>query len=46
MLTAFESNVFATLRHHTGSAHTATDDRADRSTFAAAGDRADDRADT
>ena len=46
MLSAFESNVFAALSHHARGACAAADDRANRSTFAAAGDSADDRADT
>ena len=46
MLAAIESNIFAALRHHPRRACAATDDRADRCAFAAAGNRADDRADT
>src|SRR5215207_9064814 len=46
MLPAFESDIFAALRHHTGRTGATADDRSDCRAFAAAGDRADDGADT
>src|SRR5262245_27938979 len=46
MLTAFESNVLAALRHHTCRARAAATDSSDRSAFTTACNRADDRADT
>src|SRR5215212_4987863 len=46
VLAAFEPDVFTALRHDTGRACAATDDRADSSALAAAGNRANNRADT
>src|ERR1051326_1559253 len=46
MLTAFESNVFAALRHRARRAGATTNDGSDRSAFTTTCDRADDRADT
>src|SRR5215211_7734212 len=46
MLPALETNVFTALRHHSGGACPATDDRSDSGSFAAAGDGADDGANT